>query len=180
MPNYLRHYSGSMYFFTLITFERRKIFCQNDFLSAFRQAIDEVRIICPFTVIAWVQIPDHLHCIIEFEQMGVDIGKFWGAIKRKTTKLCPQYQKDMHELSLSKVLRNEKGIFHRRFYEHLIRDEKDLINHLNYIHYNPVKHGLVQNVKDWQYSTFHRYVKNGLYDENWGDNVDISNLNNLD
>lgn len=180
MSNYLRYYSGKMYFFTLVAFERRAIFCQPDFLNAFRDAIKEVRTICPFQVIAWVQLPDHLHCIIEFDNPDVNFGRFWGAIKRKTTKLCPQYQMDIHDLSLSKVLRNEKGIFQRRFYEHLIRDNNDLIQHLNYIHYNPIKHGLVQQVKEWQYSTFHRYVKNGFYDENWGNNIDISDLDELD
>lgn len=180
MSNYLRYHVGKMYFFTLVAFERRPIFCQNDFLMMFRQAIDEVRKICPFETVAWVQLPDHLHCILTFEETGADFGQFWGAIKRKTTKLCPQYHLHNDNLSLSKVLRNEKGVFQRRFYEHQIRDETDLANHIHYIHYNPVKHGLVENVNDWQYSTFHRYFANGAYDENWGKPIDLPHIDDWD
>ncbi|SSY70394.1 Transposase and inactivated derivatives [Alysiella crassa] len=165
-----------MYFFTLVAFERRNIFCKPDFLSAFKTSIQEVRKQYPFKIIAWVQLPDHLHCILNFEQENHDFSKIWSIIKRKTTKLCPQYHLRDDDLSLSKVLRNEKGIFQRRFYEHLIRNEQDLYNHLNYMHFNPVKHNLVEKTKDWQYSTFHRYVKNGFYDENWGENMDLPHI----
>ncbi len=167
MPNYIRNFDGKVYAFTLLAFERRKIFCQTDFLFALKQSIIEVRQTYPFTIVAWVQMPDHLHCILQFEQKDNDFSRIWGLIKRKTTQRCPQYHLSMYDLSISKVKRNEKGIWHRRFYEHLIRDEQDLTNHLNYIHFNPVKHGLVKNVADWQYSSFHRYVKMGFYPSDW-------------
>ena len=64
--------------------------------------------------------------------------------------------------------KGEKGIFQRRYFEHTIIDEKDLNNQINYIHYNPVKHGYAKSVKDWEYSSFHKFVKNGLYDINLG------------
>ncbi|MGB5633983.1 MAG: hypothetical protein WBM44_09500 [Waterburya sp.] len=70
--------------------------------------------------------------------------------------------------STSRKSKQEKAIWQRRFWEHLIRDEQDFINHVNYIHYNPVRHGLVLSPKDWQYSSFHRYVKQGICDFNWG------------
>lgn len=173
MPNYLRYHMGTMYFFTLVAHERRDIFCQEDFLSAFKNAIKEVRQTHPFQVIAWVQLPDHLHCILQFEE-DTDFGKIWGMIKRLTTKACPQYHLPIEQLSYSKVSRNEKGLWQRRFYEHMIRNEQDLIQHLHYIHYNPVKHGLVANVKDWQFSTFHRYVLDGFYDIDWGRDTTIN------
>ena len=69
--------------------------------------------------------------------------------------------------------KREKGIFQRRYWEHTIRDENELNNHINYIHYNPVKHGYAKSVNDWEYSSFHKFVKNGLYDINWGTNTDI-------
>ena len=180
MSSYLRDYSGTIYFFTLVAFERRAIFCQDDFLIALRHVVDEVRQSKPFKVVAWVQLPDHLHCILEFDTPNAEYSKIWGMIKRKTTQACPQYHLSFEQLSVSKVLRNEQAIWQRRFYEHLIRDENDLIQHFNYIHYNPVKHGLVRSVKDWRYSTFHRHVRNGFYDENWGSGMDLSSLNHLD
>ncbi|NOS98068.1 MAG: transposase [Methylotenera sp.] len=74
--------------------------------------------------------------------------------------------------SNSKIKHREKGIWQRRYWEHQIRDDIDLQHHVDYIHYNPVKHELVNNVKDWPHSTFHRYVKEGLYAENWGNDFD--------
>jgi len=76
--------------------------------------------------------------------------------------------------------KREKGIFQRRYWEHTIRDENELNNHINYIHYNPVKHGYAKSVKDWEYSSFHKFVKNGLYDINWGSNTNIKELIDLD
>lgn len=73
-------------------------------------------------------------------------------------------------MSYSKRLRNESTVWQRRFWEHQIRDETDFQGHMDYIHYNPVKHGLVKCVNDWTHSTFHRYVKNGIYHEDWGGN----------
>jgi putative transposase len=68
----------------------------------------------------------------------------------------------------SKRRRNESIVWQRRFWEHSIRDESDFTRHLDYLHYNPVKHGLVQQVKEWPFSTFHRYVNAGMYPEDWG------------
>ncbi|WP_434353080.1 hypothetical protein VH441_07735 [Psychrobacter sp. HD31] len=99
----------------------------------------------------------------------------WSQIKRRTTKLCPQYHLPIEELSYSKVKRNEKGIFQRRFYEHLIKDAADFRKHIDYLHYNPVKHGLVTHVRDWQYSSFHRYVNKGVYTSDWGQGVIFDN-----
>ena len=76
--------------------------------------------------------------------------------------------------------KREKGIFQRRYYEHTIKNEIELNNQINYIHYNPVKHGLVKNVKDWRYSSFCKFVKQGLYDINWGCSKDIENIKDLD
>ncbi len=69
--------------------------------------------------------------------------------------------------------KGEQPIWQRRFWEHQIRDEVDFNNHLNYIHYNPVKHGLVAAPRDWEYSSFHRYVQHGYYSRDWGENVKI-------
>lgn len=155
-------------FFTVVAFERRNIFCEPDFLSAFKQSIKEVQAQYPFDILAWVQLPDHLHCIWRLPEHDNYYGKRWSIIKRLTTKACPHYHLNFDELTYSKVVRNEKGIWQRRFYEHQIRDDEDFKRHMDYIHYNPVKHGLVTNPKDWQHSSFHRYLKQGVYPEDWG------------
>ncbi len=77
------------------------------------------------------------------------------------------------------VNKGEKGVFQRRFFEHTIISENDLNNQINYIHYNPVKHGFVHNVKDWEYSSFHKFVKRGLYNNDWGSVKDIENIKDL-
>lgn len=169
MPHYIRSYTqGATYFFTLVAFERRKIFCNSDFLSAFRTSIKEVQQDYPFEILAWVQLPDHLHCVWRITHPNTNYSKCWAKIKRLTTHRCPQYHLAIEDLSYSKVSRDEKGIFQRRFIEHQIRDEQDFINHIDYLHYNPVKHGLVTQVSHWQYSSFHRYVKQGIYPSDWG------------
>ena len=69
--------------------------------------------------------------------------------------------------------KKELTIWQRRFWEHCIRDEIDFVHHVDYIHYNPVKHGLVSAPKDWEYSSFHRYVMDGIYDVEWGADREI-------
>ncbi len=96
-------------------------------------------------------------------------------IKRFVTKQCdPQLRRD-DWMNASKRKRNESTIWQHRFWEHQIRDERNYENHMNYLHYNPVKHGVVDNVKDWPHSTFHRYVRKGLYDKTWGGDYVVAN-----
>ena len=78
------------------------------------------------------------------------------------------------------VNKGEKGVFQRRYFEHTILSEEELNKHIDYIHYNPVKHNLVKNVKDWKYSSFHKFVEQNLYDINWGTNEDIQKIIDLD
>ncbi len=145
--------------------------CNHDLLLVFKQSIKKVQQQYPFEIVAWVQLPDHLHCIWKMPDDDANFGMRWSQIKRLTTQACPQYQLQSHELSHSKVSRNERGIWQRRFFEHCIRDEQDLMNHMDYLHYNPVKHGLVAKVADWQYSSFHRLVAKGIYPVDWGNDI---------
>lgn len=169
MPTYIRDKTkGAIYFFTLVSFNRRKIFCSPTFLSAFKKSIQKIRKQHPFRVIAWVQLPDHLHCIWQLPENDDNFSIRWAKIKLNTTKLIPELHLSNDSLSQSNQNRNEKGIWQRRFYEHKIRDEQDFINHMNYIHYNPVKHKLVSSVVDWQFSSFHRLIDAGFYAKNWG------------
>lgn len=172
MPQYIRSYTeGATYFFTLVSYNRRKIFCEDDFLKALRNSIKFIQQQYPFEIIAWVQLPDHLHCVWQMTANDTDYSMRWSQIKRLTTQACPQYHLPTHELNHSKVSRNERGIWQRRFFEHQIKNEADFTNCMDYIHYNPVKHGLVERVIDWPYSSFHRYLKVGNYSVDWGDNL---------
>lgn len=172
MSQYIRSYTkGATYFFTLVSYNRRNILCEDDFLQAFKKSIKQVQQQYPFEIIAWVQLPDHLHCIWKMPVNESNYSMRWSQIKRLATQACPQYHLTKDELSYSKIKRNERGIWQRRFFEHQIRDEVDFKNHMDYLHYNPVKHGLVESVIDWPYSSFHRYVKEGAYLASWGESL---------
>ena len=165
MSQYIRsHTKGATYFFTLVSYNRRNILCEDDFLQAFKKSIKQVQQQYPFEIIAWVQR------ILRMPTDEANNSMRWSQIKRLTTQACPQYHLPIDDLSRSKVKRNERGIWQRRFYEHQIKDEVDFIRHMDYLHFNPVKHGLVGKVSEWPYSSFHRYVKQGDYLVDWGDN----------
>lgn len=123
-------------------------------------------------------MPNHIHLILHpnnIEQYPQIISSIKHYFSRNVGQVCPT-----DNLKIGYKNKREKGIFQRRYWEHTIRDENELINHINYIHYNPVKHKLVQNVKDWEYSSFHKFVENNLYDKNWGNVKEIENIINLD
>ena len=135
---------------------------------ALRNAIEEVRIQYPFAVDAWVLLPDHLHCLWQLPVGDKDYSKRWGLIKSRFTKRTKHlFQRD-EWMSDSKRRHHEGTLWQRRFWEHQIKDEADYRAHMDYIHFNPVKHGLVDSVIEWPYSTFHRYMRNGVYEPNWG------------
>ena len=115
---------------------------------------------------AIVILPNHLHCIWTLLPEDADFSTRWRLIKSWFSRRCQvRYQGNV---SASRRSKQEKAVWQRRFWEHLIRDEQDFNRHMDYIHYNPVHHRLVAKVKDWQYSSFHRYVQRGVYDVNWG------------
>ncbi len=176
MSNYRRlHNAGATYFFTVVTYRRRKILCTDTLRNALRAGIQATQTTHPFSINAWVLLPDHLHCIWTLPADDADFGLRWALIKRFVSKHCAT---ELHQADLmtdSKLRRNELTIWQRRFWEHQIRDDQDFNAHLDYIHYNPVKHGYVVKVADWEYSTFHRYQRDGLYPQGWGLNF-IGNL----
>lgn len=164
MSNYRRAWhQGGTYFFTVNLLER----FENDLLvkhiEQLRQAVAYVQESHPFTIHAWVVLPEHLHCVIELPQNDADFALRWRLIKSHFSKALPKTE----QLSAVRQQRGERGIWQRRFWEHLIRDEHDFATHVDYVHINPVKHGLVTQVKDWPYSTFHRYVAQGVLPVDW-------------
>jgi REP-associated tyrosine transposase len=133
-----------------------------------RQAINDVRKILPFQSIAWVLLPDHLHTIWTVPETDANFSLRWSRIKQHVTRQCSDGAGTV-SVSRSRQKRREGAIWQRRFWEHLIRDDGDLEHHVDYIHYNPVKHGYVARVADWPYSTFHRFVRQGMYPLDWAD-----------
>lgn len=164
MPDYRRAWHpGGTWFFTVNLLQRRG----NDLLvrhvDALRDATRRVRERHPFHIHAWVVLPDHLHCVIELPAGDTDFALRWRLIRSGFSKAVPATE----WRSPVRARRGERGIWQRRYWEHLIRDEADLAAHMDYVHINPVKHGLVARVCDWPYSTFHGLVERGVYLVHW-------------
>ena len=157
---------GSSYFFTVVTYNRRPILCKAENIQILRDSFREVKQKHPFIIDAIVVLPNHLHCIWTLPKADADFSTRWRLIKSWFSRRCQI--KYPEKISASRQNKGEKAIWQRRFWEHLIRDQQDFENHVDYIHYNPVHHGLVLSPKDWQYSSFHKYVRDGVYDCNWG------------
>ncbi|MAX24261.1 MAG: transposase [Phycisphaeraceae bacterium] len=164
MPNYRRwRQSGGSYFFTL-TLANRSQSLLVDHVALLRNAFALVQQHHPFYMDAAVILPDHLHCIWTLPENDMDFSTRWRQIKSTFSRGIQSNEPK----SQSRIHKNERGIWQRRFWEHLIRDEKDLHQHVDYIHFNPVKHGYVNRPVDWQYSSIHRYVSEGILTSDWG------------
>jgi putative transposase len=157
---------GATYFFTLVTHHRRPILSESKNIDWLREAFRYVMKQHCFKIDAIVILPEHLHCLWTLPENDADFSTRWRLIKSYFSRKCLVYYSD--EMTLSRQKKGEKSIWQRRFWEHQIRDDKDFINHVEYIHYNPVHHQLVNAPKDWLYSSFHRYVEAGVYDIMWG------------
>jgi putative transposase len=169
VPEYRRiRRSGGTYFFTVVTHGRRPILIYPEVRHALREGINKVRQTMPFSIEAWVLLPDHLHTIWTLPEHDAKFGSRWAVIKNCVTKGCGKLLGSGERIKKSRHNRKEGGVWQRRFWEHVIRDEADFHRHLDYIHWNPVKHGYVKNPIDWPYSTLHRLVAQGLYPSNWG------------
>ena len=155
----------------MVTLNRRPILCHPDVRAALRDAIHAVQSKHPFAVDAWVLLPDHLHTIWTLPPDDNDYAKRWSLIKRQVTQQCAALQPATP--TNSQAIRREGGLWQRRFWEHQIQSEADFERHADYIHYNPVKHGLADDVRDWPYSTYHRFVKSGVYPSDWGNQARV-------
>ncbi|MFA7658634.1 MAG: transposase [Candidatus Gastranaerophilaceae bacterium] len=177
MPNYKRYYLPNRYVFvTVVTHNRNDILVNN--IDLLRQCVKDTKEKFIFDVFAIVILPNHFHMILKPQKIE-EFSVITGSIKRRFTKALDVDFKN-NNLSISKIKRKEKGIWQRRFYEHIIRDKKDLYDHLDYIHYNPVKHGYVENVKDWAFSSFNKFVQLENYDINWGSLEEVKHIEKYD
>ena len=165
--NYRRAYiDNSMVFLTIVTSKRRGILVDN--IELLRESYRRVRSEIEFETSAMVVLPDHIHMIIQPREKS----SYPEIIKRMKTYFTRGIDTSkMHdyEETESKRKKHEKDIWQRRYWEHTITNEIEKNDCIDYIHFNPVKHGYVKLARDWQYSTFLRYVNQGFYDENWCD-----------
>ena len=157
---------GGTYFFTLVSYKRRPIFSSPEAVELLRSAIRRGMELMPFTIVASVILPEHMHFIWTLPQESSDFSTHWRLIKSDFTRhWCPEGAVSERA---SRVRKGEKDVWQRRFWEHMIRDEEDLTRHVEYVHYNPVRHGLVKCAAEWEYSSFMKYVREGLYAVDWG------------
>jgi putative transposase len=162
---------GGTYFFTVVTFNRKPVLVEN--IARLRQAFDIVIKDRPFTIDAHVIMPDHIHMIWTLPEFDSDYPTRWRLIKHYFSKMM---ESGGETISHTREMKKERQVWQRRYWEHVIRDDKDLANHIEYIHYNPVKHGFTTSPDDWDLSSFHKYVKEGFYPEKWIPDDSIRNV----
>ena len=164
MPDYRRAWHpGGTYFFTVNLLQRQDNNLLTRHIETLRSAVKSVQQRHPFRIHGWVVLPEHLHCVIELPPNDMDFATRWRLIKMEFSKALPRTER----ISAVRTRRGERGIWQRRYWEHLIRDERDYRAHMDYVHINPLKHGLVERVAEWPYSTFHRLVDQGIYPVDW-------------
>ncbi|MFC1665766.1 transposase [Pseudomonadota bacterium] len=169
MTNYRRsQIKGATYFFTVNCAKRHGDQLLIDHLDLLRKAFRKVKNEHPFKIDAIVILPDHVHCIWSLPQGDADYKIRWALIKAGFSRDIPHGENRSH----SRVKRGERGIWQRRYWEHKIRDVLDYQRHVDYIHWNPVKHGWVNQVADWPHSSFHVYVRRGILRKDWAGEPD--------
>ncbi len=163
---YRRSYQpGGCYFFTVVTHQRQPILTIDHNIDRLRAAFQREQEKCPFNIDAIVILPDHLHTVWTLPEGDCNYSGRWNQIKRYFS-IGSIGTRPLN--SRSRYQKREKAVWQRRFWEHAIRDEQDWRKHIDYIHFNPVKHGYVQCARAWPYSSFGRCVRRGWYSENWG------------
>jgi putative transposase len=156
---------GGTYFFTVVTHRRRPILTCEPTITILRRAVAEVRRAHPFTIDAFVVLPDHLHAIWTLPDGDCDYALRWNRIKGEVSRNLPHDRAP--PATVSRRRKRERAIWQRRFWEHRILDDADFARLFDYVHFNPVKHGLVGDVRDWPHSTFHAAVQAGRYPIDW-------------
>jgi len=171
MPDYNRNFlKGGTFFFTVVTYKRYPIFSEESYISLLDDCFKSVMEIHPFKIEAKVILPNHLHTIWTLPDEDSDFSTRWKQIKGLFSQLYSG--KMLSDISRSMKSKGEKGIWQRRFWEHTIRNQVDFNKHCDYIHYNPVKHGLASSPSEWKYSSFIEFAARGLYTTDWGTGVD--------
>lgn len=168
MPNYRRAYQrGGTYFLTLVTHQRMRLFDDALARRCLHESIALTRSDRPFDLVAAALLPDHVHLILTLPEGDADFSTRVGAIKGRFTRRWLPAGGIEGQQSASRDRQEYRAVWQKRFWEHVVRDEDDLIRCLDYVHYNAVKHGLAACPHAWPWSTFHRFVRAGKYDPTW-------------
>jgi putative transposase len=169
MPNYRRYFvAGGSYFFTVVTYQRQRLFAQSGARTILGNVIRDQINKRPFKVDAIVLLPDHLHTIWTLPSGDDKYSIRWGDIKAEFTRQWLAIGGLEHSVLPGQEREGRRGVWQSRFIEHTLQDERDFCAHVDYIHYNPTKHGHAKCPKDWPWSSFHRYVAAGDYELDWG------------
>lgn len=147
---------GGIFFFTLVTSNRIKYFASPENIALLGEGFRYIQKDHPFTMIAHVIMRDHLHAIWQLPDEDEDYSTRWRLLKSFVTR------------EWKKTQMTQIAFWQNRFWEHTIRNQRDLEKHIDYIHYNPVKHGLVEDVAEWKHSSFNDFYDRGEYDQDWG------------
>jgi putative transposase len=165
MTDYRRIYMpNATWFFTVNLAERQKNHLLVERIDSLRTAFRYVKERRPFQINAVVIMPDHLHCMWTLPPGDADFSTRWNLLKGHFSRAIDKGER----ISQSRSKRRERGLWQRRFWVHLITDQHDFNQHVDYIHWNPVKHGWVRRVVDWPHSSFHQFVAQGFYTTAWG------------
>jgi putative transposase len=168
VPEYRRsRLAGGTYFFT-VNLNDRRLSLLVDRIDLLRRSVQRVRALMPFHIDAWVVLPEHMHAIWTLPEGDADFPRRWQAIKMAFSKGVEPDERR----SANQFRRGERALWQRRYWEHTIRSDGDYAVHVDYIHFNPVKHGLVSDVAAWPYSSFHRAVAKGWYPPEWAGKED--------
>jgi putative transposase len=165
MPDYRRfRVQGGCYFFTVNLAQRHRDGLLIQHIEELRNAVSRVKQKRSFHIDGWVVLPDHMHCLWTLPPGDDDFATRWRLIKTFFSRglLAVEPKSGVG------IRQGERGIWQRRYWEHAIRNARDYEAHMDYLHYNPVKHGYVNRVADWPYSTFSRCVGKGIYPADWG------------
>lgn len=159
---------GGTYFFTVVTYGRRRILTSEPGRRFLRESVRSVQDDHPFRLIATVLLPDHWHLVMQLPQGDDGYSPRMQLIKRRFTERWLGAGLSEARVTESQRRRNERGVWQVRFWEHSVRDAQDLEHCCDYVHWNPRKHDLVTRVSDWPWSSFHRFVAEGWYPADWG------------
>ena len=155
--------AGGTYFFTVNLAERRRTILVDE-VETLRMVIREVKQRHPFHIDAMIILPDHLHAVWTLPVGDHDFATRWMLIKAGFSRRIAAGERR----NPSRASKGERGIWQRRYWEHLVRDDGDYARHVDYVHFNPVKHGHVTRAADWPYSSIHRYIASGVITPDWG------------
>jgi putative transposase len=168
MPNYRRaRVPGGCFFFTQVTDRRANLFQDATARSLLASSLRRWRTRWPFGLTAIVLLPDHLHAIWTLPPGDGGFSTRWAWLKKEFTKAWLAIAGSEQPVSRGRQAERRRGVWQPRFWEHTIQDEEDFEQHFDYIHYNPVKHGLVRTPCEWPWPSFHRWVRRGVYPPDW-------------